>query len=162
MCRSCDRRHHLAGCILIADALTEIVSGKIYAVRVGAAPACMLRLDLEDERELNEAKPDSRIDEILKPLHDHICKPTTQLLSASGNVTLPSGPVYFQDFSRTPPFCSCPDHIKRGETMLLFYSVSLFRFLLCAHRWRTRLLQACEGWNVVSPEGRRGSYCSER
>ena len=75
----------------------------------------MLRLDLEDERELSEARPDSRIDEILKPLHDHICKPTLALLDAAEDASeRPVGPHYLQDFSRTPPFCSCPDHVKRG------------------------------------------------
>lgn len=75
----------------------------------------MLRLDLEDERELSEARPDSRIDEILKPLHDHICKPTLALLDAAEDTSeRPAGPHYLQDFSRTPPFCSCPDHVKRG------------------------------------------------
>jgi hypothetical protein len=107
------RRHHQAGCILIANALTELVPGKIYAVRAGAAPACILRLDLENERELKEGQVDSRTDELLKPLHDHMCKPTLAVLSAAGKQR-PTYPHYLVDFTRTPPFCSCPDYTKRG------------------------------------------------
>ena len=44
----------------------------IDAVLASVAPASMLRLDTEDERELDEAKHDSRIDGLLKPLFEVI------------------------------------------------------------------------------------------
>jgi hypothetical protein len=108
-------RHHLAGCILIANALTELVPGKVYAVRAGVAPACILRLDLENERELIEDHGDDHKAKLLKPLHDLICKPTLDVLRASQNARdRPTTKHYLQDFTRTPPFCTCPDHTKRG------------------------------------------------
>ena len=109
------RRHHLAGCILICNALSEVVPGKVYAVRAGAAPACLLRLDLEDERELDEARPDSRTELLLKPLHELICEPTLAVIKDAENAKArPTTAHYLQDLTRKPPFCSCPDHTKRG------------------------------------------------
>ena len=47
-------RHHLGNCILLVDGLKELVPGKIFAVRAGVAPASVLKLDIETERELVE------------------------------------------------------------------------------------------------------------
>jgi hypothetical protein len=95
--------------------LAELVPGKVYAVRAGVAPACILRLDLENERELIEDHGDDHKAKLLKPLHDLICKPTLDVLRASQNARdRPTTKHYLQDFTRTPPFCTCPDHTKRG------------------------------------------------
>ena len=48
------RRYHLANCILIrgGEAITTLIEDKVYAIRSTIAPASMLKLDVENEREV--------------------------------------------------------------------------------------------------------------
>ena len=68
------------------------------------------------QEELTEAKHDSRTDGLLKPLFDHICEPTMALLKAPRPSEMLGAPQpevahYLCDFTRRPPFCSCPGAI---------------------------------------------------
>ena len=104
-------RHHLGNCILLVDGLKELVPSKIFAVRAGVAPASVLKLDIETERELVEMGSDSRRDTLRKPLFDHVCAPT---IAALGQVRRPDWPHYLVDMTQKPFFCTCSDHLHRG------------------------------------------------
>ena len=106
------RRHCLANIIIMLNAVTELVPGKVYAVTRGIAPAMILRIGTVNERELREGNVVSESAHPFKPLLDDLLKPTINTLSMAGK----SAPIfsYLVDMTQPLHFCSCPDHLHRG------------------------------------------------
>ena len=78
--------------------------------------------------QLNENTKPSRSHTLLEPLYQHLCAPTLQLISTAGaSAARPSLPHYLIDCTRTPPFCTCRDHCRRGGQRGAF-SVTLLTF----------------------------------
>lgn len=112
------RRHHLANCILISEdnPIATVIAGKVYAVRSSVAPAHVLNLDLQDEREMKEETQGDRLtrsQSLLEPLYKHLCEPVNDMI-AEVRASTPTWPHYLIDWTCTPPSCSCRDHCRRG------------------------------------------------
>ena len=107
------KKRHLLACFLImAKGVTVLVPGKLFAVKMGAAPPSLLSQGVENERELQESKSSGRSDWINAPLREHVLKPTMERLRACGKTQPPE--TYLVDLARTPSLCGCPDGLHRG------------------------------------------------
>jgi len=124
----------LANILIVDKCVTELIPGKLYAVKQGAAPTSILKTDvshrfclcltfqdllsfhvlqLERERELSEHRQERRAAGILLPLRQLLEKPTNELLETSSASQPPS--TYLVNIDRDPSICFCADGIHRGD-----------------------------------------------
>ena len=90
-------------------------------------------LQLENERELQEHRPEGRAARILQPLRTLLEKPTDDLLATSPVVQPPG--TYLVNIERTPSICFCADGIHRGNA-----------YDACKHVKAVQLVRSHRSW----------------